>query len=194
MDLLVKGPIGKEIDLALETVLLRLREADKSALNEIFEANYPAVCATIFRFINDKDISQDLAQRVFIRFWEKREEIIIVTSLSAYLRRMAVNEALAWIRLKYNQPKEELSTFQENSSDADAAGNLLYEELKEQINHSILSLPPRCRAVFLLSRYEEMTYLQIAKELDISIKTVEHQMGKALRLLRQQLEPYLSSG
>jgi RNA polymerase sigma-70 factor, ECF subfamily len=176
----------------LNNLLHRIQSGDKSALKELFEANYPVVCATIFRFIQDSDTAKDLAQRVFIRFWEKREQITVTTSVNSYLHKMAVNEALAWLRLKSNKPSEELVVVAANPSFEDIEGTLLYDELKEQIMESIQSLPPRCRTVFQLSRFEEMTYHEIATEMNISIKTVENQMGKALKMIRLRLEPYLS--
>ena len=136
-------------------------------------------------------MTEDLAQQVFIRFWEKRHTINITTSAGAYLHRMAVNEALAWMRSKKNQPTDEINATTPFKQEADVEQAYLHEELQQQIQRAVATLPPRCRAVFQLSRFEGLSYAEIAKEMDISVKTVEHQMGKALRVMREQLKGYL---
>ncbi len=170
----------------------RFRTNDKLALKELFEAHYPSVCAAIHRLVGERGMTEDLAQQVFIRFWEKRETIVISTSPGAYLHRMAVNEALAFLRTRKNQSHEEVTAFTPFGSHRDVEETVLHTELQEEIHRAIDALPPRCRAVFQLSRFEEMTYQEIAERLDISIKTVEHQVGKALRVLRERLQPYLN--
>ncbi len=170
----------------------RLRSEDKTVLKELFDAHYKAVCAAIHRIVGERGVTEDLAQQVFIRFWEKRHQIQIDTSPGAYLHRMAVNESLAWLRAKKNQQPAELSYATPMAPEMDGEDILLHNELQDQIHKVIDTLPPRCRAVFQLSRFEEMSYLEIAEHMGISVKTVEHQMGKALRVLREQLKVFLS--
>lgn len=175
----------------MENLTTRLQLDDKAALKELFEAHYRPVCAAIHRFVGERGMTEDLAQQVFIRFWEKRHQIEISTSPGAYLHRMAVNEALAWLRSKKNQQPEEITHATPFNPQADGEEVFLQHELNEQIHLAIETLPPRCRAVFQLSRFEELSYQEIADRMEISVKTVEHQMGKALRVLREQLQPYL---
>jgi RNA polymerase sigma-70 factor (ECF subfamily) len=168
-----------------------LKTDDKTALKQLFDAHYPAVCGAIHRLVGERGVTEDLAQQVFIRFWEKRHQITISTSPGAYLHRMAVNEALAWLRSRKNQQPEEVTPNTPFSPEASVEENFLHGELQEHIKRAIEALPPRCRTVFQLSRFEEMSYQEIADQMDISIKTVEHQMGKALRVLRERLKFYL---
>ncbi|MFQ5446212.1 MAG: RNA polymerase sigma factor [Saprospiraceae bacterium] len=170
----------------------RLKTDDKTVLKELFDAHYSSVCAAINRFTGTRGVTEDLAQQVFIRFWEKRHQLTITTSAGAYLHRMAINEALAWLRSKKNRPPEEITPATPFPPEADVEKGYLHEELQQQIIEAVETLPPRCRAVFQLSRFEEMSYQEIATEMDISVKTVEHQMGKALRVLREQLKCYLN--
>ncbi|MCF8245725.1 MAG: RNA polymerase sigma-70 factor [Saprospiraceae bacterium] len=170
----------------------RLRSDDKTVLKELFDAHYKAVCAAIHRIVGERGVTEDLAQQVFIRFWEKRNQIQINTSPGAYLHRMAVNESLAWLRAKKNQQPEEITFATPLPAQMDGEVILLHSELSDQIHKAIDALPPRCRTVFQLSRFEELSYQEIADEMGISIKTVEHQMGKALRVLREQLKAFLS--
>jgi RNA polymerase sigma-70 factor (ECF subfamily) len=170
----------------------RLRNDDKTVLKELFEAHYQSVCGAVQRIIGERGMTEDLAQQVFIRFWEKRHLIQIDTSPGAYLHRMAVNEALAYLRAKKNQQPEELTYATPMPAEADGEDQLLQTELQTQLHRVIDGLPPRCRTVFQLSRFEELSYQEIADQMEISIKTVEHQMGKALRVLREQLKDYLA--
>ena len=171
----------------------QLRTGDRSAMRAIFDQQYQPVCQAIFRFVQDPGLSEDLAQEVFVRFWEKRESIQVDSNLPAYLRRMAVNEALAYLRKKTRYQADELPTHLPGQQAAAADEQLATAELSQRITVAINALPPRCRAVFQLSRFEEKTYQEIADTLDISIKTVENQMGKALRIMREKLGDYLTA-
>jgi RNA polymerase sigma-70 factor, ECF subfamily len=176
---------------SLQHLLSRLRANDRSAMHQVFDGHYEGVCQVIYRYVLDPGLSEDLAQEVFIRFWEKRHQIGVESNLAAYLRRMAVNEALAYLRRKTRFTADELpETLALTAAGADEP--VMISELDEAVTRAIDSLPPRCRIVFQLSRFEEMTYPEIAARLDISVKTVENQMGKALRVLREKLEPYVS--
>ncbi|HMQ48358.1 MAG TPA: RNA polymerase sigma-70 factor [Saprospiraceae bacterium] len=174
-------------------LLTRLKSDDKEALKELFESYYAVVCGVIRRYVPDPDTMEDLAQELFIRFWNKRHQIEINTSLVAYLQRMAVNEALAYLRrnkrFDLKEAPSEWIPIDMNSGGTEE--KLLHQELNHQIKAAIDQLPPKCRTVFQLSRFEEFSYQQIADEMGISIKTVENQMGKALKMLRSSLKGYL---
>ena len=175
-----------------EDWLIRLRSDDRSALRAIFDQQYEPVCRVIFRFVHDPGLTEDLAQEVFVRFWEKRETIKVDSNLPAYLRRMAANEALAHLRKKTRYQADELPLHLPGHTTAAADEQFQAQELSQRITQAVDSLPPRCRTVFQLSRFEEKTYQEIADELEISIKTVENQMGKALKVLREKLGDYLA--
>jgi RNA polymerase sigma-70 factor (ECF subfamily) len=104
---------------------------------------------------------------------------------------MAINEALGHLR-KNKVYIEELDPQTNKELAPDVEKQLLHSELENEIRAAIDNLPPRCRTVFQLSRFEELTYQEIADKMEISIKTVENQMGKALRVLREQLQQYLN--
>ena len=173
-------------------ILLGLRSDDKAFMKDLFHDHYPMVCKTIYRFVNDQPLTEDLAQEVFIRLWSKRHQLNITQSLPAYLRRMAINEALGHIRKNKNNQTDELNPGLHEGMETGTEDQFLYGELKDRIAHVIDGLPPRCRVIFQLSRFDELTYKEIADKLDISIKTVENQMGKALKILREKLKGYLA--
>jgi RNA polymerase sigma-70 factor (ECF subfamily) len=137
--------------------------------------------------------TEDLAQEVFMEIWKRRDSLVINTSLKAYLRRSAINKTLNYLRDKKNWKNEELSEIQLEIS-AEPGKTLEANELEKIVGQAIEQLPERCQLIFKLSRVEEKSYQEIADELEISIKTVENQIVKALRMLRDALRPYIDSG
>lgn len=177
----------------ITSVWVRLQGGDHAALQTIFASHYQLVWQTVLRMVQDASLADDLAQNVFVRLWEKRNSIQINTSPPAYLKRMAINEALMHLRKQKNWQLEELDVpHQESDSQVRSDHSVQYQQLEDAVQAAIQSLPERCRLVFHLSRYEELSYAEIAREMDISIKTVEHQMGKALKVMREKLQPFLS--
>ena len=168
------------------------RDRDQ-AIAHIFRLHYGFICQAVFRVIPDQNLTEDLAQEVFFELWRKREQLQISSSLKAYLRRAAVNRSLNYIRdqkLSFDAEEDQAPIASQQPT---ALQQLEADELQGYIDQAIDQLPERCRIVFVLSRFEQMSYAEIAKNLDISPKTVENQISKALRLLRTALEPYLSA-
>jgi len=173
-------------------LLKRLKADDQSALKIIFQAHYPTVYRAIYRLLSDQGIAEDLAQDVFMKFWEKRHQINIEGELGAYIRRMGVNEALGYIR---KNKKVEIKEITEQHSPSTTSGEDLYmdNELQAEVDKAIEGLPPRCKAVFMLSRFEDLSHKEISEKLEISPKTVENQITKALKVLKKVLKSYLGS-
>jgi len=176
----------------LTEILQRLQADDKTVLKSLFQNYYLSVCKSIHRYIRDKSTVEDIAQDVFIKFWEKRKKMNITSSVAAYLHRMAMNEAISYLRKQKHFESDEILEQKTDTQFQNAEEEVLQDELKQNINNAINGLPPRCQAIFKMSRFEELTYKEIAAKLDISVKTVENQMGKALRVLREKLSGYLS--
>ena len=172
-------------------ILSRLQSDDAAFMKDLFQDHYLMVCKTIYRFVSDHSLTEDLAQEVFIRLWQKRYELNITHSFVAYLRRMAVNEALGHIRKNKRSRTDELDPALHDGMENGTEDQFFHGELKDRVTIAINTLPPRCKAIFQLSRFEEMTYKEITEKMDISIKTVENQMGKALKILREKLKGYL---
>jgi RNA polymerase sigma-70 factor (ECF subfamily) len=164
----------------------------RTGFEEIFRTHYSPLCAYANGFLKDPDNSEEVVQEVMFRIWTKRESLVIDTSVSSYLYRAVRNSCMNVI--KHMQVREEYKTRQENNTDD--RGNkhddpLIASELGEMIRRAIDRLPMERRKVFILSRYDGLTYQQIAEKLGISVKTVENQMGSALRSLREELKDYL---
>lgn len=146
------------------------------------------VCQAVYRMVPDGNQAEDIAQEVFIKFWEKRHQLNIQSSIGAYLRRMAVNEGISYLRKQKRYEVDELKPGLHDGQDSSMEEFFAGKELQKRIQQAIATLPPKCRLVFQLSRQEELSYKEIAQKLDISVKTVENQMGKALKTLRLLLK------
>lgn len=175
-----------------EAVLAALNAGEEWALDSLFRAHYAYLCQAIFRVIGDRNLAEDLAQDVFYELWRKRASLRISQSIRAYLKRAAINRTLNYIRdQRLLVDDESALPFDLESAQPGAVEQLEAEELQLKIESAIEGLPERCRLVFGLSRFEEMSNKEIATHLEISVKTVENQMTKALRILRTKLTPYL---
>lgn len=172
-------------------LLAALRGGEEKAMEAIFRLYYADVCRAVLRIIPTPEIAEDIGQDVLLELWRKKEQIQINTSLAAYLRRAGVNRALNHLRdqkMKFDQDAD----LEYHSPMAPSfSQELEAEELRQKIEEAIDALPERCRVIFVLSRFEEMSYQKIADTLGISVKTVENQMTKALRILRDKLERFL---
>jgi len=157
-------------------------------LKALFEAHYTPLVRTAFRFLNNQPAAEDLVQEVFCTLWQKKEELQI-ESYEAYLRRAVFNRCINAVKKEKaaafsDLDEETLPPLQANNH-TDSA--VLLKETKAKIDAAINSLPPACRTVFVLSRFENLSNKEIAQELNLSVKTVENQMTKALRLLKNVL-------
>lgn len=169
-----------------------LQQGDAVVFEMIFKNYYENLCNYANSFISDMDEAEEIVQTTFITLWEKKNLIDIHTSLKSYLYQAVRNQCLN--KIKHDHVKQthfEYITYQNNVESPDGYQNMVGKELSERINDSINSLPPQCRAVFMLSRFENYSYAEIAKQMNLSVKTIENHMGKALRIMRVQLVDYL---
>lgn len=155
----------------------------------LFKTHYAELCAYAQRFLPDLDQAEDVVQRTFVKFWEKREELQLQGSARPYLFRAVRNAALNHKRDTPNLASEESLATMAGSQGTE--NQLDENELSAQIAEAIQAMPPVRRQVFLLSREEGKKYREIAEELDVSVKTVENHMGKALNFMREKLKEFL---
>lgn len=168
-----------------------LKNNEEEAISLIFKEHYAFLCQAIIRVVKDPIVAEDLAQDVFHDLWKRRENLQISTSIKAYLRRAGVNKTLNYIRDKKVKWDDEDKLPLMAASAPSASDTLEGQDLKKLIDQTIDGLPERCRLIFTLSRFEEMSYKEIAGSLNISVKTVENQMSKALKILREALDPLI---
>ncbi|WP_103071493.1 RNA polymerase sigma factor [Aquimarina sediminis] len=168
-----------------EKLLKKLKKGDEIAYQYLFSKYYNWLCNYIFKLSNDYSLSEDIVQETFIYIWEKRSTILITTSLKSYLFKSCYNRFLQHIkkekvRLDFLDKIQwdlifEIHFDKENE----------YEANLKKVNALIKKLPPRCKEIFIKSKFEKKKYKDIALELDISIRTVEVQISKALRFLKE---------
>ena len=137
--------------------------------------------------------SEASTESVFCRIWEKRDRLQVHTSLKAYLYGSVYHECVDWLRQEKNSRAHRSQILRSNNQAAGetAAGKTELGQLEKRLQQALDELPDQCRAIFQLSRFGELKYREIAEQLGLSIKTVEAQMSKALKLLRQKLADFL---
>ncbi len=156
-----------------------------------FKTNYKGLHAYAYTIIKDDIMAEEMVQNVFYKLWKNRENIQVHESLTAYLYRSVYNECLNYlkhlkVKTAYQSHAARNMEHTHNSSE-----RIKLRDLQAQLHSALKELPEQCRTIFQLSRFEELKYLEIAERLGISVKTVENQMGKALRLLRLKLADFL---
>ena len=165
---------------------------DETAFEMLFKTYYQPLCNYAYTFLQDKDEAEEVVQSAFLSVWEKKTSLSIRTAVKPYLYAMVRNACLnvikhGKIRQKHAVQEVALAPQSHDSTSHAFEGS----ELESRIQEAMNTLPDQCRLVFKLSRFEELKYAEIADQLNISIKTVENHMGKALKLMREQLKDYL---
>ena len=173
-------------------LLQQLAQGEKQALQELFDRYYTDLCRTALRLVHRPEIAEEIVQDVFVALWEKRDRLHITVSIPAYLSRAVRNRCLNHLKsraARYDW-SEELTEYQHPVESGSPTDELQFSELNEALEHALQQLPEKSRLVYSMSRYEELTYREIATQLDVSVKTVEYHMGQALKQLRQHLAAY----
>ena len=158
----------------------------------LFRTFYQPLCNYAYTFTQDRDEAEEVVQSTFLSIWEKYKTLEIHTAMKPYLYAMVRNSCLNIIKhekIKQKHIQSEM-VLGERSSES-VTHTVLAIELDERIQHALEKLPEQCRLIFKLSRFEDLKYAEIAEHLGLSVKTVENQMGKALKIMREQLKDYL---
>lgn len=169
-----------------------LKAGDITAFEMLFRTYYQPLCNYAYTFVQDRDEAEEIVQTTFLALWERKETLEIRTAVKPYLYAMVRNACLNV--LKHEKVKRQHAVVHmavaERSVES-VARTVMASELETRIYKAMDVLPEQCRLVFKLSRFEELKYAEIAEQLNISVKTVENHMGKALRIMREQLRDYL---
>jgi len=171
--------------------LERIKKGDVKQFEILFKDYYEMLCHFALKYVKNMEQSEGVVQDTFYNIWKNKEKLNINTSLKAYLYTAVRNNCLQVLRtrsldIKYeNYYKSHYANESISPSD-----ELNAKELSKVINKALNSLPERCQQIFKMSRYEGLKYHEIAEKLSISIKTVEANMGKALKHFRAQLKDY----
>ena len=173
-----------------EEIIDRLSSDDRLAFEHIFKCYYSVLCKFCLKYVRVETVAEEIVQDIFINIWERRTQITINSSIKAYLYTAVRNRSFNYLKLQL--PKDQKMTQLDNIAIIETDSkekDMMFDELKVHVKLAIEKLPNKCRIVFNLSRDSGLTYKEIAEELDISVKTVENQIGLALKKLREQLRP-----
>ncbi len=174
-----------------EAQVITLIPTNEAAFEQLFTDHFKRLYAYAMTIVKDEMAAEEMVQNVFFKIWDKRGRIDIQTSVIAYLYRAVYHESLNY--LKHKKVKTAYHTYASRQSGAldNTANKLHLAELQQKLDIALGELPEQCRTIFQMSRFEELKYQEIANRLGISLKTVENQMGKALKVLRIKLADYL---
>lgn len=175
-------------------LLDRLRNGDSDAFDTLFRIWYPHLVHLAQAMLHDRSTAEEVVQDVMFELWRRREALVVQESIRAYLFQSTRNRALNHVRRWNVEKRGEPHAADRLTMPAHADASATVDELGAAITGAISSLPDRCREVFELSRVHGLRYAEIAEALGISVKTVEAQMGRALRTMRERLAPWLPGG
>lgn len=169
---------------------LKLKVGDEGAFNALFRKYYSAMCHFANQFLHDRELAEEIVQDMFVKIWEKRTVLNIETSVKQYLFRSIRNHCLNQIQHEKIKKQYANKVLESAHQEINTEQYYLEVDLISRIEKSIESLPPKRKEIFRLSREQGLKYKEIADELGISVKTVEAQMGLALKYLRDDLKDF----
>jgi len=161
----------------------------KEAYNQLFESSYSSLCNYAYAIVKDYDEAEDIVQGVFVNFWNNENKEEIEAKAKHYLVRAVKFKCIDYQRKEIVRRKHEKETLHVTDiwEEEEESENT---RLKDTLMLAISELPEKTRAVFMMSKLDGMSYKEIAEDLEISPKTVENQMGRAFRHLREKLANY----
>jgi len=173
-------------DLNSDIILInRLRNGDESALTELYNKFWQSLFVSSYNVLKDKELCEDIIQDIFMNIWHNREKLEINISLKGYMYACARYQVFN--QFKKNKDKIHIELFEDLDKRfqySTPETQLMHDELLDQINSIVEALPEKCQLVYKLSREEQLSHKEIAERLDISTKTVENHITKALHVIR----------
>jgi len=171
--------------------LSRIRKGDIKSFETLFHYYYPGMCSYAESLTKKANVAEEVVQDVFYNIWKNKSDLRITSSWQSYLYRAVFNNSMMYLRkAKREMPLDERWAESQVSSQDDPAQELDAKELNAVILYTLQKLPERTRQIFNMNRFEGLKYKEIAVKLSISVKTVEANMGKALKALRTSLEEF----
>lgn len=164
----------------------------EAAFEQLFRNFFRELHVYSFSILRDWDMAEEVVQTLFLKMWENESWKRVEKSMKSFLYRSVYHESLNVLRQdKVRQSYQNNTLYAKRNETEHTTTRIELNELEERIRRSLNRLPEKCRTIFQLSRFGELKYHEIASQLEISVKTVETQMGKAIRILRNDLKDYL---
>ena len=183
-----------------EGLIVELKQGDERAFASVFKSYFPRLCQFARTYVVDEAVAKNMAQDAFMKLWENRETLREESSIIAYLLVLTKNICLDYLKHLKVEIKHQNAVLV-NSSEIALNYHALrrleidlldYKEMQQIIDKTVESLPPQCRIVFTMSRFENMSNAEIAEKLDIGVKAVEANITRALKIFRFELKDYLA--
>lgn len=172
-----------------QALMTQMKIGDQSIFEYFFELHYEKLVRVAYRLVSDIEAAEDVVQEIFVKFWEQKETINIEKTLYGYLKQAVIFRSIDYLR-KTKRLEEKLKNHAQTSLRLNLLtpeAQLLTKENMAAIYEKIEALPEKSKLIFKLSRFEELSYAEIAEQLNISIKTVEYHISKALAILRESI-------
>lgn len=201
--LYIKGQLTEEVLSGARYQTFRMEVQESGAIpmtfngegqtfEKIFKTHFKSLYAYAYTIVKEEMAAEEMVQNVFFKIWERNGGSDIQSPALAYLYKSVYHESLNYLKHQKVKAAYQAHTIYQMKSQTDhASKKIMLSELEQQIDKALSELPEQCRTIFQMSRFEEMKYHEIAARLGLSIKTVENQMGKALKILRLKLVDYL---
>ena len=181
-----------------QAIINALKQGDNQAYKYIYDHHYVLLCKIAYEFLKDDFIAETIVNETISHVYEIRESLQITSSLRSYLVRAVRNRCINYLQLEYKRKEKRINTINNTNewlnsiaeSDEYPLAILLEKELEHEIFHAIENLPEECKRVFKMSRFENKSYEEIARNLNISINTVKYHIKNALAKIAQKLNKY----
>ena len=172
-----------------QDLLEKMKTGNQGAFDSIFNTHYEPLVRVAHSLVSDLAVAEDVVQEVFIKFWERRETVNIEKTIYGYLKQAVIFRSIDYLR-KTKRLNEHILIHQQSTLQLNLhtpEKELLSKENLKAIYEKIEALPEKSKLIFKLSRFEELSYSEIAQQLNVSVKTVEYHISRALEILRESV-------
>ncbi len=180
-------------DQSGEKLWQRIQSSDKEAFSDLFKRYYESLYRIALRFVNDTQLAENVAQEIFVKIWVNRTKYKIRTNLKSFLFTAVRNQCLNELKQQKRTVSILTADFIKEEKMNSPEEDLIILERKKAVHKAIDKLPRQCRQIYLMKKYDDLKYTEIAEILNISINTVKTQMKRAMKSLLKQLSSILNA-
>lgn len=180
-------------------IIDRLKRGDEETFKDIFKSYYPRLLSFSLEYVYDYESAREIVQDAMLKLWENKNKLRDDSNISAFLYKIVKNNSINLLKHRIarnnylNYTKSRNLDYQLNLAALSnfSVDHIEFKQLTDAIETAINTLPPKCKKVFELSRFQNLTYKEIGAKLNISVKTVENHISVALRKINIQIVPYI---
>jgi len=173
-------------------IINEIQEGNLEEFENVFRLYYPLLCHYALQILKEANLAEEIVQNLFCHIWENKQNLNIHTSLKAYLYKATYQNCLQYLRKKAVRIEYGEYIKRNGSEQSTISVSIEEHEIQTIIKNTLSNLPLRCSKIFRMSRFDGLKYHEIADKLSISVKTVEANMGKALKAFRKNLKDYVT--